>query len=110
MPFGSFLGLAIFSATTRAVPALRHAARGRGGQTPLEDQALAGGIMWAGGDAVFLVALITAIVAWLRSEEAEGRRVDTLLDHEAAQTARRAAREVAPTPPESMPAESAPQP
>ncbi len=46
--------------------------------------------MWAGGDVVFLVAMVAAIVAWLRAEEAEGRRVDAVLDHQEAQ-ARRAA-------------------
>ena len=45
--------------------------------------------MWAGGDAVFLVAMIAAVVAWLRAEEAEGRRVDALLDHQEDRHARR---------------------
>jgi cytochrome c oxidase assembly factor CtaG len=100
MPFSSFLGLAIFSATS--VLYQHYATLERPwGQTVLEDQAWAGGIMWAGGDAVFLVAMISAIVAWLRSEEAEGRRVDALLDQRETQ-ARRAAPSGAPG--------SAPQP
>jgi putative copper resistance protein D len=82
MPFGSFLGLAIFSASTILYP--HYVTIGRTwGPTPLEDQALAGGIMWAGGDLIFLVALIIAVGAWLRSEEAEGRRVDDRLDRAA---------------------------
>jgi cytochrome c oxidase assembly factor CtaG len=89
MPFSSFLGLAIFSATS--VLYQHYATLQRPwGQTALDDQAWAGGIMWAGGDAVFLVAMVAAIVAWLRAEEAEGRRVDAVLEHQEAQ-ARRAA-------------------
>jgi putative copper resistance protein D len=83
MPFSSFLGLAIFSASS--VLYAHYATLERSwGQTPLEDQAWAGGIMWAGGDAVFLVAIVLTVVAWLRHEDAEGRRVDALLDRQAA--------------------------
>ncbi len=87
MPFSSFLGLAIFSATT--VLYTHYATLSRSwGQSPLDDQAWAGGIMWAGGDLVFLVAMILAVVAWLRAEEAEGRRMDAVLDHRAARASR----------------------
>ena len=82
MPFGTFLGLAIFSATTVLYP--HYATLGRTwGPAPIEDQALAGGIMWAGGDAVFLIALVAAVAVWLRSEEAAAKRVDAQLDREA---------------------------
>lgn len=82
MPFSSFLGLAIFSATT--VLYRHYATLVRDwGQPPLEDQQWAGGIMWAGGDLVFLVAIVLAVGVWLRAEEAEGRRVDALLDRQA---------------------------
>lgn len=82
MPFGTFLGLAIFSATTVLYP--HYATSGRTwGPAPIEDQALAGGIMWVGGDAVFLVALVAAVAVWLRSEEAAGKRVDAQLEREA---------------------------
>lgn len=82
MPFGSFLGLAIFSSTTVLYP--HYATLGRTwGMSPLEDQALAGGIMWAGGDLVFLIALVLAVAVWLRSEEASARRIDERLDREA---------------------------
>jgi len=82
MPFGTFLGLAIFSSTTVMYP--HYATLGRTwGPPPLEDQALAGGIMWVGGDAVFLLALVLAVAVWLRSEEASAKRVDAQLDREA---------------------------
>jgi putative copper resistance protein D len=59
------------------------------GPTPLADQQLAGGIMWAGGDALFLIALILAVRAWLRHEDAEGERLDARLDREAVRASRR---------------------
>ncbi len=87
MPFSSFLGLAIFSATS--VLYTHYATLQRPwGQTPIDDQAWAGGIMWAGGDLVFFVAMLLAVVAWLRSEEVEQRRMDGALDRQDAQAAR----------------------
>jgi putative copper resistance protein D len=47
--------------------------------SPLEDQRWAGGIMWAGGDLVFVIALILAFAIWLRHEEQEGLREDARL-------------------------------
>ena len=83
MPFSSFLGLAIFSAST--VLYHHYATLQRTwGQSALTDQGWAGGIMWAGGDLVFLIALIVAVGVWLKAEEAEGRRVDQQLDREQA--------------------------
>lgn len=88
MPFSSFLGLAIFSASSVLYEHYATLQR-TWGQSALEDQAWAGGIMWAGGDMVFLVATVLAMVAWLRAEDAEGRRVDALLDRQARITAGR---------------------
>jgi putative copper resistance protein D len=81
------LGLAIFSAPE---PLYRHyetLAR-NWGPAPLADQQLAGGIMWAGGDAVFLIALILALWVWLRAEERAGKLADEKLDREEALRAR----------------------
>ena len=66
------------------------------GPTPVEDQALAGGIMWVGGDVIFLIALLLAVWVWLRAEEAEGRRLDAQLDREEARQAKVSAVETAP--------------
>jgi cytochrome c oxidase assembly factor CtaG len=49
------------------------------GPTPLEDQQWAGGIMWAGGDLAFVVALLVTVAAWLRHEERENLREDARL-------------------------------
>jgi cytochrome c oxidase assembly factor CtaG len=83
MPFSSFLGLAIFSAGT--VLYHHYATLHRTwGQSAITDQGWAGGIMWAGGDLVFLIGLLLAVGAWLRAEEAEGHRIDQQLDREQA--------------------------
>jgi putative copper resistance protein D len=81
MPFSSFLGLAIFSATAVLYPHYATLTRDWG-QSPLEDQQWAGGIMWAAGDLVFFLAVVIAVGAWLRAEEAEGRRIDSILDRQ----------------------------
>lgn len=90
MPQSSFLGLAIFSAPD---PLYAHYATlvRAWGPSPLADQQWAGGIMWAGGDAAFLVAMILALWVWLRHEERQGRLADERLDRDLAQRARLAA-------------------
>lgn len=81
MPQSSFLGLAIFSAPDVLYPHYLTLVRGWG-MSPLADQQWAGGLMWVGGDLVFLAGLILALWVWLRAEEAEGQRVDARLDRE----------------------------
>jgi len=39
------------------------------GPTPLEDQQLAGSIMWLGGDLVFIAVVILLVLAWMRDDE-----------------------------------------
>ena len=79
MPLSSLLGLVIFSARS---PLYEHyeTLERTWGMTPLEDQQWAGGIMWAGGDLAFVIALVAAVFIWLRHEEAEGLREDARLD------------------------------
>ena len=87
LPQNSFLGLAIFSAPAVLYPHYASLQRAWG-PTPLEDQQLAGGIMWAAGDLLFLVPLLFLVVAWFRAEEEKGRLHDERLDRErAARTA-----------------------
>jgi putative copper resistance protein D len=98
MPFSSFLGLVIFSAPGVLYAHYETLIR-PWGPTPFVDQQWAGGIMWAGGDLIFLGAMILALWVWLRAEEAEGRRVDARLDREAARKARAPAPQPAVPPP-----------
>jgi putative copper resistance protein D len=78
MPLSSFLGLVIFSSETVLYPHYLNLVRDWG-PTPLQDQQWAGGIMWAGGDLAFVVALIVTVAAWLRHEERENLREDARL-------------------------------
>jgi len=95
MPWSSFLALAIFSAPGLLYPHYATLQRDWG-LSPLADQQLAGGIMWVGGDGLFLVAVVAMVAAWMRAEEAEGKRADARLDREDVRKARIAAREAAP--------------
>jgi cytochrome c oxidase assembly factor CtaG len=48
--------------------------------SPLDDQYLAGGIMWASGDLIALVMLIALFVQWYAHSQREARREDRRLD------------------------------
>jgi cytochrome c oxidase assembly factor CtaG len=91
MPLSSFLGLVIFSARHVLYDHYLTLER-EWGWSPLLDQAWAGGIMWAFGDGIFVLALVLTVAAWLRHEEREGTRVDARLARQ------RAAAAAEPTP------------
>jgi len=59
---------------------------------PFEDQKLAGGILWAGGEAVSITMLAVLIGQWMKASEREARRIDRQLDREEAEERARAAR------------------
>ena len=86
MPLSSFLGLVIFSAQNVLYDHYLTLERDWG-WAPLEDQQWAGGIMWAGGDGVFVIALVVTVAAWLRHEEREGHREDARLARQKAAAA-----------------------
>jgi Cytochrome c oxidase caa3 assembly factor (Caa3_CtaG) len=56
--------------------------------SPLDDQYLAGGILWASGDVVALLLLIALFVQWYASSQREARREDRRLDRLEAQSQR----------------------
>lgn len=62
LPFQSFLGVAIYSSSKVLYEPY-------GGPGALADQRTAGMIMWLGGDALLLGAIVVAVVLWLRAEE-----------------------------------------
>ena len=55
------------------------------GLSALEDQRLAAGIMWIVGDAVFLTAILTVVVGWMRSEAGNEAREDRRAGQELAE-------------------------
>jgi cytochrome c oxidase assembly factor CtaG len=79
MPQNTFLALAIYMST---VPLYNHYVTTirSWGPTPLEDQQMAGGVMWLGGDLAFLTMVILLVVAWMRDDErrtvGEDRRLE----------------------------------
>lgn len=75
MPQNSFLGVAIMWAPAPLYAHYETLARSWG-PTPLEDQQLAGAIMWLIGDALFLGAIFVVLAAWARAEERGGSRYD----------------------------------
>jgi putative copper resistance protein D len=79
MPLNSLLGVAILFSEQVLYP--HYATTGRPWPpSPLEDQQLAGAMMWGIGDAGFLVAILLVIAAWMRHDEADTRRREALDD------------------------------
>jgi len=92
MPLNSLLGVAILFSGQVLYP--HYLTTGRTWPpSPLEDQQLAGAIMWGVGDAAFMVAILLVIAAWMRDDEAVTRRRESMEDDRAA------ARASAPTVP-----------
>jgi putative copper resistance protein D len=54
---------------------------------PVDDQRLAGGILWAGGEFVAIAMLGALVYQWMRDAEREARRVDRALDRAEAEQA-----------------------
>ncbi|WP_412739987.1 cytochrome c oxidase assembly protein [Krasilnikovia sp. MM14-A1259] len=95
VPFHTVLGLTIMQSQTLLggdwYPALHLA-----WADPRNDQVVAGGILWAGGEIVSVTMLGILVVQWIRQSEREARRIDRALDREeAAEQARAQAAEQA---------------
>ena len=79
LPFHAFLGISIMSATTLIAEKWYLAFNRTWPPSPLDDQYLAGGIMWASGDAIALLMLIALFASGTHSQR-EARREDRRLD------------------------------
>jgi putative copper resistance protein D len=84
MPVQAALGLSIYMS-----PQLLYAHYGSllrpWGPSPLEDQRVAGELMWVGGNLLMIAPFVLTIFAWMRHEDRKARRVDRLLDRLAAE-------------------------
>jgi cytochrome c oxidase assembly factor CtaG len=80
LPFHAFLGISIMSATTLIAENWYLAFNRTWPPSPLDDQYLAGGIMWASGDAIALLMLIAIFAQWYAHSQREARREDRRLD------------------------------
>ena len=80
LPFHAFLGISIMSATTPIAERWYLAFNRTWPPSPLDDQYLAGGILWASGDALALLILIALFAQWYAHSQREARREDRRLD------------------------------
>jgi putative copper resistance protein D len=83
MPQNTFLAVVLLSANAPLYPhyaTLDVAWRG----SAIDDQRLAAGVMWLGGDALFIVAVGAIVWGWMRAEEAATERSDRRADAELA--------------------------
>ncbi len=87
MPQNSFLGVAIYSSNTVMYDHYLTLARDWG-PTPLNDQQMAGIIMWVVGDLLFITAMAFVAYGWVKHEEREAKRVDRRLARERAERQR----------------------
>jgi putative copper resistance protein D len=75
MPQNTFLGLTIYSATVPLYPYYVNLVR-NWGPSVMDDQQIAGGIMWISGDVVFMTAIMLILRGLLRSEERQAAAND----------------------------------
>jgi cytochrome c oxidase assembly factor CtaG len=92
MPFHAFLGVAILSQSTVIAGDYYLSLHRSWGPTPLQDQHMAGSVLWATGDIVALVVLAALFVQWARDSEREAAREDRRLDRLEAEDALEARR------------------
>ena len=83
MPQNTFLAVTILGS---GIPLYAHyASLGRTwGPSPLEDQQIAGGLMWLGGDILFLAAMAAILAGWMRHEQRGAAAGDRRDDRERA--------------------------
>ena len=84
LPFHAFLGVTIMGQTTLIggdwYPSLHEGPMDVWLPTPLDDQHLAGGILWGAGDLIGLVFFAVLFAQWVRSSIREAAREDRRLD------------------------------
>ncbi len=92
LPFHAFLGVTIMGTSTVLAgdwyAALRRGPMASWLPPALDDQELAGGILWASGDLIGLVFFLVLFAQWVRSSTKEAAREDRRLDLLEAQAAR----------------------
>jgi putative membrane protein len=76
-------GIALRLTNTLQQPVLTLAARRSWGPSPLHDQQLAGGILWAVAEIIDVPYLLIVLRQWIRADAREAHRVDADLDRAA---------------------------
>jgi putative copper resistance protein D len=94
MPQNTFLAVTLLNAGQPLYPHYATLERAWG-PGPLEDQQIAAGIMWLGGDLLFLAAVFVLIASWMRAEERSTAAADRRSDASRVAIDERAARHAA---------------
>jgi putative copper resistance protein D len=81
MPQNTFLAVTILNSSVVLYQHYATLARAWG-PSVLDDQQMAGGIMWISGDILFLVALAAILAGWMAHEQARAGDVDRRVDRE----------------------------
>lgn len=90
LPFHAFLGVTIMSSHQLIAEEWYLSFQRAWPPSPLEDQAIAGGLLWGSGDSIALIVIAVLFVQWYRQSQAEARREDRRLDRLEAAERRRA--------------------
>jgi putative copper resistance protein D len=84
LPFHAFLGITVMSQTSLLggdwYPSLHDGPMGVWLPEPLDDQHLAGGLLWSSGDLIGLAFFAVLFAQWVRSSTKEAAREDRRLD------------------------------
>ncbi len=91
LPFHAWLGISIMSASTVLGGDWYYALGRTWGPAPIDDQQIAGGLLWSSGDVLALLVVVIIFFQWVKASEREARREDRRLDALDAAEAREAA-------------------
>lgn len=80
LPFHAWLGISIMSASTVLGGDWYYALGRTWGPTPIDDQQIAGGLLWSSGDLIALLVVVIIFFQWVKASEREARREDRRLD------------------------------
>jgi putative copper resistance protein D len=81
VPVDTFTGLALVMSSHNPYPIYDTLHR-PWGPTVLQDIKMGGAIMWIGGDALMLLAMIPVTILWVRYEDRQTKKIDAELDAE----------------------------
>jgi putative copper resistance protein D len=84
LPFHAFLGVTLMNSEHPIAEHYYETVVRNWGPTILEDQQMAGGLLWATGDVVGLVLFLTLMIQWSKASDREASRIDRELDRQEA--------------------------
>ncbi|MFX4272715.1 cytochrome c oxidase assembly protein [Propionibacteriaceae bacterium Y1685] len=90
LPFHAFLGVTIMGSQRLIAEEWYVSFERAWPPSPLQDQEIAGAILWGSGDGIALIVIGVLFVQWVRQSQAEARREDRRLDRAEAAAARAA--------------------